>query len=72
MALACAIKLIESGRIPKDEPVCVSITGNGLKTIEAQRGRLPEVPVIDAKLEAFAAIVGPPSIVAAAQEARAR
>ena len=25
--LACAIKLIESGRIPKDESVCVSITG---------------------------------------------
>ena len=54
--LACAIKLIESGVIPRDEPVCVSITGNGLKTIEAQEGRLPEVPVIEAKLEAFAAI----------------
>ena len=56
--LACAIKLIESGRIPKDESICVSITGNGLKTIEAQQGRLPEVPVIEAKLEAFAAIAG--------------
>jgi len=54
--LACAIKLIESGVIPRDEPICVSITGNGLKTIEAQEGRLPEVPVIEAKLEAFAAI----------------
>jgi threonine synthase len=58
--LACAIKLIESGRIPRDEPVCVCITGNGLKTIEVQQGRLPEVPVIEAKLEAFAAIAGPP------------
>ena len=56
--LACAIKLIEAGTIPRDEPVCVSITGNGLKTIEAQEGRLPEVPVIEAKLEAFAASLG--------------
>jgi threonine synthase len=56
--LACAIKLIESGRIPRDEPVCVSITGNGLKTVEAQQDRLPEVPVIDARLEAFTAIAG--------------
>ena len=33
--LACAIRLIESGRIPRDESIVVSITGNGLKTIEA-------------------------------------
>jgi threonine synthase len=58
--LACAIKLIESGRIPKDESVCVSITGNGLKTIEAQQGRLAEAPVIEAKLAAFAAVYGEP------------
>jgi threonine synthase len=64
--LACAIKLIESGRIPRDEPVCVSITGNGLKTIEVQQGRLPEVPVIEARLEAFAAIAGPPKTAAPA------
>jgi len=64
--LACAIKLIESGRIPRDEPVCVSITGNGLKTIEVQQGRLPEVPVIEARLEAFAAMVGPPKATAPA------
>jgi threonine synthase len=70
--LACAIKLIESGRIPRDEPVCVSITGNGLKTIEVQQGRLPEVPVIEARLEAFAAMVGPPKAPAPAQSAGAR
>ncbi|HKZ31252.1 MAG TPA: threonine synthase [Vicinamibacteria bacterium] len=64
--LACAIQLIESGRIPRDEPVCVSITGNGLKTIEAQQGRLPEVPVIEARLEAFAAIAAPPKTAAPA------
>jgi len=70
--LACAIKLIESGRIPRDESVCVSITGNGLKTIEVQQGRLPEVPVIEARLEAFAAIAGPPKAAAPAQEAGTR
>ncbi len=51
--LAVAIGLIERGRIPRDESICVSITGNGLKTIEAQAGRLPRVPVIDARFAAF-------------------
>lgn len=64
--LACAIKLIESGHIPKDEPVCVSITGNGLKTIEVQQGRLPEVAVIEPRLDAFAAIYKAPQPFAAA------
>lgn len=51
--LACAIKLIESGRIPKDETICVCITGNGLKTIEVMKGQFAEAPVIPAKLAAF-------------------
>ncbi len=51
--LACAIKLIESGRIPRDEPVCVCITGNGLKTIEVMQGRCGQADVIDAKIEQF-------------------
>jgi threonine synthase len=55
--LAATRKLIAAGRIPRDESICISITGNGLKTVEAQEGRLPEVPVIDARLEAFAAVV---------------
>ncbi len=54
--LAVAIGLIERGRIPRDESICVSITGNGLKTIEAQAGRLPRVPVIDARLASFAEV----------------
>jgi threonine synthase len=56
--LAAAMALIASGRIPRDESICVSITGNGLKTIEAQAGRLPDVPVIDARFDAIAGIVG--------------
>ena len=55
--LAATIKLIESGRIPRDEAICVCITGNGLKTIEVQEGRLPPVPVIEAKIGAFDELV---------------
>ncbi len=51
--LACAIKLIESGRIPRDESIVVSITGNGLKTLEAVSDALPYPAVIDAKIGEF-------------------
>jgi len=55
--LAATIKLIRAGRIPKDESVCVCVTGNGLKSIEVQAGRLPEAPVIEAKIDDFAALI---------------
>ncbi len=55
--LAAAIKLIASGRIPRDESVCVCITGNGLKTLEVVQGELPYPAVIEAKLGEFDAIV---------------
>ena len=55
--LAATIKLIESGRIPRDESICVSITGNGLKTTEVVVDHLTPPPSIPAKLEAFDAIV---------------
>lgn len=55
--LACAIKLIEDGRIPRDEPICVCITGNGLKTIEVMQGQFAKAPVIPAKLAEFDRIV---------------
>lgn len=51
--MACAIKLIQSGRIPKDEPVCVCITGNGLKTLEAMDGQFAELRAIPAKMADF-------------------
>lgn len=55
--LAATIKLIESGRIPRDESICVSITGNGLKTTEVVVDHLTPPPSIPAKLEAFDEIV---------------
>src|SRR3954453_7425911 len=51
--LAVAMKLIEQGRIPRDESIVVSITGNGLKTLEVVQDELPYPVVIDPKLSEF-------------------
>jgi len=51
--MAVAKKLIEQGRIPKDESIVLAITGNGLKTQESLVGKVSDQHVIDAKLEAF-------------------
>ena len=51
--LAAAIKLIDQGRIPRDESVVVSITGNGLKTQEVVMNELPYPVVIEPKLSEF-------------------
>jgi threonine synthase len=51
--LAATIKLIQSGRIPKNESIVVSITGNGLKTLEVVQDDLKYPEVIDAKLSEF-------------------
>ena len=55
--LACAIKLIQSGRIPRDQSICVCITGNGLKTVEVLRGAFDHAPAINAKMTEFDALV---------------
>jgi len=57
VTLGAAMKLIEQGRIPRDESIVVSITGNGLKTQEALDGRLNDYSVINATLSDFDAIV---------------
>ena len=53
VTLGVTRKLIEQGRIPRDESIVVSITGNGLKTQEALAGRLTVSMTIDAKLSDF-------------------
>ena len=55
--LACAIKLIQSGRIPRDESICVCITGNGLKTVEVMEGQFAANPTINAKMTEFDELV---------------
>ncbi|MFZ3073320.1 MAG: threonine synthase [Thermodesulfobacteriota bacterium] len=50
-------KLIEQGRIPKNETIVICITGNGLKTQEALQGKIEEPPVIKASLKDFEDLV---------------
>ena len=51
--LAVTKKLIEQGRIKRDETVVVSITGNGYKTLEAVANAIEQPVIIEAKLKEF-------------------
>ncbi len=51
--VAVTKKLIESGRIPRDEATVISITGNGYKTLEAVKDNVPVPYPIPARLDAF-------------------
>ena len=53
VTLAVTKKLIESGKIGRDESIVVLITGNGMKTIEAFNGQLNKPHVIDPRLKSF-------------------
>ena len=57
VTLAVTKKLIEQGRIPRDEEIVVCITGNGLKTQDAVADILEKPAVIAPVLEEFVAIV---------------
>ncbi|OIO40603.1 MAG: threonine synthase [Candidatus Omnitrophica bacterium CG1_02_49_10] len=62
VTLASAKKLIKSGRIPKDEPIVISITGNGLKTQEALVKSLHKPFRIKPNLQAFEKALGKDSV----------
>jgi threonine synthase len=51
--VAVAKKLIESGRIPRDESIVISITGNGYKTLETVASAVDKPHAINATLENF-------------------
>ena len=51
--VAVTKKLIESGRIPRDESIVISITGNGYKTLEVVAQSVEKPYTIDATLENF-------------------
>ena len=57
VTLGSAKKLIEQGRIPKDESIVICITGNGLKTQEALHGKLGQVDIMNSKLSEFDELV---------------
>jgi threonine synthase len=50
---ACAKRLIETGRIPRDESIVICVTGHGLKTQEAIMGKCGEPRVIKPSLREF-------------------
>ncbi|MGH7315606.1 MAG: threonine synthase [Candidatus Rokuibacteriota bacterium] len=53
VTVAATRKLIEAGRIPRDEPIVMCITGNGLKTPDVLHDRLRRDVVIPPSLAAF-------------------
>ncbi len=57
VTLAVTQRLIEQGRIDRDESIVVCITGNGLKTQEPLLERLARPVVIKPSLEEFEALV---------------
>jgi threonine synthase len=57
VTVACAKKLIESGKIPHNESAVLCITGHGLKTQEAIAGKVGEPRVIGPSLREFEALV---------------
>ncbi|MDP1758348.1 MAG: threonine synthase [Thermodesulfovibrionales bacterium] len=57
VTVACTKKLIESGKIGRDEITVICITGNGIKTQEALTGQSTEVHYIKPNLAAFEEIL---------------
>ena len=57
VTVACARKLIESGRIPRDESIVLCITGYGLKTQEAITGHVGSPELIQPSLREFEALI---------------
>ena len=51
--VAVARKLIESGRIPRNESIVISITGNGYKTLETVAHSVEQPYTINSTLENF-------------------
>ncbi|HWP66710.1 MAG TPA: threonine synthase [Candidatus Limnocylindria bacterium] len=54
--VAVTKKLIEQGRIPRDESIVISVTGNGYKTLEAVQGTVESPFEIPARLADFDAL----------------
>ncbi len=60
VTLACAKKLIESGRIPRNESIVLCITGHGLKTQEAIAEEVGQAAVIRPSIKEFEALLDQP------------
>jgi threonine synthase len=58
VTVGVAKKLIEQGRIPRDETTVIAITGNGLKTIEPVEDGIGETIPIKATLASLEQALG--------------
>jgi threonine synthase len=56
VVVAAAERLAKSGTLTREDDVVLVLTGNGLKTIEALSGALPNAPVIAPTLSALEAL----------------
>lgn len=57
VTVACARKLIETGKLPRNEPIVLCITGHGLKTAEAVQNHLGKPACIKPSLREFDALL---------------
>jgi threonine synthase len=55
--MACALKLIQNGSIPRDESIVVCITGNGYKTAEVMNARVKPPVQLGRALKEFDAFM---------------
>jgi threonine synthase len=58
VTVAAALALAQGGRLRPEDEVVLCITGNGLKTVEALEGSLPEAPIIAPRLRELEALYG--------------
>ena len=58
VTVAAALALAQSGRLRPEDEVVLCITGNGLKTVEALQGALPEAPIIAPRMRDLEALHG--------------
>ncbi|MEK7360195.1 MAG: pyridoxal-phosphate dependent enzyme, partial [Planctomycetota bacterium] len=57
VTVAVTRKLIEQGKLPRNESIVISITGNGLKTQEAVINKLEIPKIINPSLAEFVALI---------------
>ncbi len=57
VTVAAAVALARAGRFTPGDEVVLCITGNGLKTVEALQGSLPDAPLIAPRLKEVVALV---------------
>jgi threonine synthase len=62
VTVAGALALAEDGHFKPDDEVVLCITGNGLKTVDAVRDTIDDLPIIAPKIRELAALVEQPAL----------